>query len=148
MIYSELEERGIRSGLVWYTNFWIRIICPTFSVLTSSAWKGTRHFLTSTFQPFGRPRIIATDVVTLPAYWKWALAVQCISTSLMPHPRMKEMGRVNKLPKTLGERCVSKDLSTRLRIISLTAFVSFSFLNTSYSSSVAHRNDSYFYAMY
>lgn len=104
MTYSELEERATRSGLVWYTNSWIRIICPTFSALTSSVWKGIRLFLTSTFQLFGRRRIIATGAVMLPAYWKLALVAQCTSTSSMLHPRMKGTAQLNRLPKTLEGR--------------------------------------------
>ena len=111
--YSELEERATRSGLVWCTNFWIRIICPTFSALTSSAWKGIRLFLTSTFQPSGRRRIIAIGAAMLPAYWKLALVAQCTSTSSMLHPRMKGMAQVNKLPKMLEGRCVSVNFLTK-----------------------------------
>ena len=115
MTYSELEERATPSGLVWCTNSWIRIICPTFSALTSSAWKGIRLFLTNTFRPSGRRQIIATGAVMPPASWKLAPVAQCTSTSSMPHLRMKGMAQVNKLPKTPEGRCVSINSLTRYR---------------------------------
>lgn len=100
------EAQGTLLVLAWSTNSWRPIGCHIYYVRISCVWRVTPHCSTGICQLYGLHRIIAIDVATRQASWRYDQMANDFSMFSRLHQKMKGTGRHIRRSRTLEARYV------------------------------------------